>query len=75
MAELLGCAAPDAAATLSQVCRQGSALYDLERREYRHRELFVDHAAVFRRRGILLPSHRQSSQGTKRSREAMGPEP
>src|SRR5205823_2004430 len=42
---------PDvASALLARLCRQGRAIYDVERREYRHRELFeqpLDEARYF----------------------------
>ena len=41
LGRLLAIGAADAAALLQQQCRLGRAIYDLERREYRHRELFA----------------------------------
>jgi hypothetical protein len=41
LAQALAVPPLDAAALLQQQCRLGRAVYDLERREYRHRELFA----------------------------------
>ncbi len=40
LAEGLGIPASEAARALARLCRIGRAMYDVERREYRHRELF-----------------------------------
>jgi hypothetical protein len=41
LAVALGVGREGAARALSRLCRRGQVLYDLRRREYRHRELFV----------------------------------
>jgi len=50
LAEDLGTPRETAARLLERLCRQGRAIYDVERREYRHRELFEsppDEARLF----------------------------
>jgi hypothetical protein len=50
LAELLGVSLPEADRALSRLCRRGRALFDVERREVRHRELFetpIDEAKLF----------------------------
>lgn len=50
VAAAVGCDWDCARRLLVRLCRQGRVMYDLERRNYRHRELFrepVDEAAVF----------------------------
>jgi len=38
----LGCRPVEAAAACARLCRLGKAMYDVESRQYRHRELFAD---------------------------------
>lgn len=38
----LGCTPTHAAGALARLCRQGRAMYDVESRQYRHRELFAE---------------------------------
>jgi hypothetical protein len=50
LAQTLGVSRSSAGRALERLCRQGRAMYDLEAREYRHRELFagaIDEAAFF----------------------------
>lgn len=50
LAATLGVPRPDAVALLVRLCRLGRALYDVQRREYRHRELFaapIDEARLY----------------------------
>lgn len=49
-ARLLGVERPVAARALSHLCRRGRAIFDVEKREFRHRELFetpIDEARLF----------------------------
>jgi hypothetical protein len=42
LAGAIDCELPEATAILTQLCRCGRAVYDVEARDFRHRELFAD---------------------------------
>ena len=50
LAEALGCSRTDASRLLAALCRRGLAIYDVQARYYRHRELFetpIDEAKLY----------------------------
>lgn len=63
IAERLGEPLPAIDRALARLCRRGRALFDVERREYRHRELFAEPIDEAREEELFPPDVRREEAG------------
>ena len=64
IADAIGASLPDTDRALARLCRRGRAIYDVERRDYRHRELFGQPLDV-KRESELFPPDARRAEGRK----------